>query len=448
MSPFGAGSGETREGPTTSTLFHPHPGVNEMKDGPSVERRLFQWLFALSLLPALLVLVLAAVLLLGSLDWAGTLGPWTEVASSGARLIDRALMAAPTDSAVAEAARLHREQLSSSLTLARRWAFLGDRLATLLPVVVGALAALLALIAWRVSRRLSRQLARPVHELVDWTALIAQEKPLPEPGPRELREPREFRVLRRAFRQASVQLTEARRRALEAERVKVWGEMARRVAHEMKNALTPLRLAVHRLSRLDVDADGREPLVVMDEETGRLEELAARFASLGRPPAGTTSELDLRELLQSLLRTDVPAAVETRLNAEPVPLVEAYYEEVARTFRNLIRNAVEAMDGQETARSIEVDVCSTRIGAAAEHEAVEVRVADRGHGFEPGSLETIFQPDFTTKSRGTGLGLALARQTVLAHGGEIEARPREGGGAVFVVRLPVRPGRARSTGAA
>lgn len=410
-----------------------------MRRSPTVERRLFRWLFALSLAPALVVLTAAALLLLQSLDWAGTLGPWAEVASSGTTLIERATEAAPADSAVAAAARLHREQLSSSLTLARRWAFLGDRTASLLPLLALALAAVLALVAWRVSRRLARELARPVHELVDWTDRLAREQPMPAPSPGEAREPREFQVLRGAFREASAQLGLARRRALEAERVKVWGEMARRVAHEMKNALTPLRLAVHRLNRSGASGDAREPLEVMDEETRRLEDLAARFASLGRPPSGPTSQLDLRELVQSLLRSDIPPGVQAGLNAEQVPMVEGYYEEIARTLRNLIRNAVEAMDGLEVERRIDVVIRSVPGKERGAHDAVEVRVADRGRGFAESEAEAMFEPDYTTKSRGTGLGLALARQTVRAHGGAIHARLRDGGGAEFVVRLPVRP---------
>lgn len=411
-----------------------------MNRSPSVERKLFRWMFGLSVVPALVVLLLSTSLLLRTLHWAGTLGPWSEVASSGADLVERSVAAAPTDTALIGAAMRHRDQLSSSLTLARRWAFVGDRVATLLPFIVLILAGLLAAAAWWVSRRMARQLAQPVRDLVRWTALLAEETPLPEAGAAEAREAAEFQALRQAFRAADAGLRGARRRAVEAERVRVWGEMARRVAHEMKNALTPLRLALHGMRRGGVVEE--EPVRVIDEETRRLEELAGSFASLGRPPSGPTSEIDVAEMMQSLLRSDVPEDVEPRLEAAEVPLVEAHYDEVSRAVRNLIRNAVEAMEGMPAPRPLDVAVAAAVLPpgpTGAPVPAVEVRVGDRGHGLEPGAERLVFEPDFTTKSNGTGLGLALARQTIEAHGGVIEARRREGGGAEFVVRLPVRP---------
>jgi len=398
--------------------------------GP-VERRLFWWMFGLSVVPSLLILAVAATLLTRSLEWAGTLGPWTEVAETGTELIDRSTAAAPADSALVAAAEAHRERLSESLTLARRWSFLGERLRAVLPWLIAGIALTLAAIALLLSRRLSKQVSRPVRDLVDWTRRLASEEPLPPAGPRERREAREFVKLRASFRAAEDALRGARGRAIEAERVRVWGEMARRVAHEMKNALTPLRLAVHRLAR-EGESARVESLEVVDHETRRLEELAGRFASLGRPPEGLTSEVDLAELLDSLLRSDVPADVDTTLHADGAPRIEAHYEEIARALRNVIRNAVEAMDGIATRRAI--DVVVQQSGSEA-----EVRVSDRGRGLPDGDPELLFAPDFTTKSRGTGLGLALVRQAVRAHGGDVRALRREGGGATFVVRLPVDP---------
>ena len=399
----------------------------------SLERRLFGWFFIVSVTPALIVLVVGSLVLVRSLDWSGPLGPWTRIADSGAVLLD-AVEASDPGPALADAAEAHREELSQSVTLAHRWAFIGSRLASVLPAIALALALVLAIVAWRVSRRLSKQLARPARDLVGWTGRLAREEPLPEPGKAEAREPREFRILREAFRIAAHELTGARERALAGERVRVWGEMARRVAHEMKNALTPLRLGVHRLAAAG-DPALRESIQVVDEETRRLEELAAAFAALGRPPAGPVSEVDLSELLQTLLRTDTAPPTTFELRApEGLPLVNGHYDELVRLFRNLIRNAMEAMHGMQEGRSIDVSIERARI---AERDFVRVDIADRGAGFDEDDAERLFEPDFTTKSRGTGLGLALARQTARAHGGELIAAPRPGGGAIFTVRLPV-----------
>ncbi|MBI4410416.1 MAG: hypothetical protein HY561_11950 [Gemmatimonadetes bacterium] len=429
----------------------------------SLERRLFVWLLVLALVPALGVLALGTWLWEGSLDWVGTLGPWAQVAESGRAVFDAGESAARVDPALAEALARHREELSSSLQLAQRWAFLGERVAAVLPLLALVLAAVVAALALLASRRLSRELARPIEELVGWTERLAREEPLPTRGATETREVREVRVLRNALRKAAEELAAARRRALEAERLRVWGELARRVAHEMKNALTPLGLATYRLRQsIGRSEDAREPLAVIGEEASRLEDLAQRFSELGRPPAGPTSIVDLRELAASLLASDVPLGIEATVTAElEAPLVDGHYDALARALRNLIRNAVEAVaEKPEGVRRIEVAVRSTAGGAVVREGPaargrragqdgradsgavagagpwVEVVVADSGPGFPPDLEDRIFEPDFTTKSRGTGLGLALVRQAVAAHGGVVSARNRPGGGAEFVVRLP------------
>ncbi|HEX7091727.1 MAG TPA: ATP-binding protein [Longimicrobiales bacterium] len=422
----------------------------------SLERRLFGWLLTFALVPALLVLALATWVWTGSLDRVATLGPWTTIAESGRIVLDAAQNAAARDSALAAALEQHRDHLSASLVLARRWAFLSDRLAAALPFLALGLAAVLAALALAGSRRLARDLARPIRELVDWTERLAREEPLPPRTPGEPLATREVQALRDALRSASAELAAARRRALEAARVRAWGEMARRVAHEMKNPLTPLRIAAHRLSAaLGADPELRDSLQVLEEETERLEELARQFAALGRPPEGPASPVDLHELLAALLASDVPPGIETRIDAAgDLPLVEANYDALLRAFRNLIRNAVEALETRDGDRRIEVRLSAEAVphrgtdparagtrggrsdGAATAPGWVEVVVADNGPGLPPGAEERVFDPDFTTRARGTGLGLPIVRQIVRAHGGEVTGATRPGGGAAFTVRLP------------
>ncbi len=402
-----------------------------------LERRLFGWMLVLALAPALILVLVGAWAWAGSLDWFGTLGPWDRVAESGRVVFETAESAAARDTALAGALARHREELSESLRLAHRWDFLERRLASAVPAVALLFALALAWLALAASRRVARELARPIGELAEWAGRLAREEPLPDAAPTERREVAEVRALRAAFRGAAGELAAARRRALEAERIRIWGEMARRVAHEMKNPLTPLRLAAHRLARSTGDgADRAEPIAVIREETERLEELAREFAALGRPPDGPTSPIDVRELVVSLLETDVPPGIETVFEAgAALPLVDGHHEALVRTFRNLIRNAVEAMEGSAAPRRIEVRL-------AARDAVIEVAVADAGPGVPADAGERIFEPDFTTRSRGTGLGLALVRQAVAAHGGEVRVRNRPEGGAEFVVRLPAGAGAA------
>jgi two-component system, NtrC family, nitrogen regulation sensor histidine kinase NtrY len=415
-----------------------------------LERRLFGWLLLLALLPPLLLLGAGYLVGARSLQWVATLGPWDRVAESGRALMEAAAPAAASDTALARALELHRRELSSSVVLARRWSFIGERLAGALPALALTLALLLAAAALWVGRRLSVQLARPILELAGWADRLAANEPLPEERAAERTEVREVRTLRQAMRLASVRIGEARARALETERVRAWGEMARRVAHEMKNPLTPLRLAAHRLAR-HPDAAGslREPLEVIEEETARLDELARQFAVLGRPSTGPASDVDLGELLQRLLESDVPPHITVRLQVDPdVPLVRAHYDALQRAFRNLIRNAVEAMSAAAGgAESRRADRLSVRV-RMTDTGGVSISVADTGCGIPAERVDRLFEPDFTLKAGGTGLGLAVVRQAIAAHGGSVSAGPVVGGGAEFVVELPTAQAGTRPDGRA
>lgn len=399
----------------------------------TLEGRLLGRLLTLALLPTLLVLAAAWVVGSRSLEWLGSLGPWTEVAESGRVLIDETAPAAAEDPALAAARERHRIGLSESLTQAQRWGFIGERMIAAAPGAVLFLILLIAASAWAVSRRLAREMARPIQELVGWSARLAAGEAIPVPNRDEDDEVVEVRALRSALRDASAKLAESRRRELEAERLRAWGEMARRVAHEMKNPLTPLRLAAHHLGSARLSPEAAGASAVIREETARLEALAAEFAALGRPADGPASAVDLEEMLGTLLATDVPPPVRVTLDiASDAAMIDAHYEALRRAFRNLVLNAVDAVGARDDA-AIELSV-------SADHDGgVRIVVADNGTGIPDGLAERIFEPDFTRKRGGTGLGLAVVRQTIAAHGGRVSARHRNGGGAEFVVWLPSSP---------
>jgi two-component system, NtrC family, nitrogen regulation sensor histidine kinase NtrY len=399
-----------------------------------LERRLFGWLLLLTLVPMFTLLIGGYVLSARSLRWVGTLGPWDSVAESGRALVDAATPLAATDTTLARTLDAHRRELSSSVLLARRWSFLGERIAATLPWLALLLALLLTSLALWVGRRLSVQLARPIKELAGWAEQLPAGQALPEPAPDEEREVREVRALRDAMRIASIRIGEARARALETERVRAWGEMARRVAHEMKNPLTPLRLAAHRLAvHPDARTTLREPLDVIGEETARLEELARQFAVLGRPSTGPASDIDVRELLERMLESDVPQHIRVALRSPAqLPLIRAHYDALQRAFRNLVRNAVEAMEQTPAPASGH----ELGVTIAATHDELHIAIADTGCGIATENVDRLFEPDFTLKAGGTGLGLAVVRQAIAAHGGTVAARSRAGGGAEFTVTLP------------
>jgi signal transduction histidine kinase len=392
------------------------------------ERRIRRALILFSVVPSLALLAAGAWLVARTASLTDAAASWDRVAQSGGELIRRA--EGSGDPALVQAAERHRAELEDSVTHAHRWDYLLRRILWLIPVAAVLLGVLMWQMALRAGRRIGRRLSRPVQELTQWAGLVARGEPLPPEREGEA-EQGEFGVLRTAFRQMKSELDASRERELEAERQRTWIAMARSVAHELKNPLTPMRLAVRTLQRAEAGSEpGREALEVIEAESARLEELARAFAQFGRLPEGPPAEVDLRELLEYLLRTHLPPGVQPRLRIPiGLPAVHGHPDALARAFANLLLNAADAVGGTGAVEVI----------ARAGNGHVEVRVLDSGPGIAPEALERIWEPDFTTKSRGTGLGLALVKQTVQAHGGGVWARNRPEGGAEFRVVLPVSP---------
>ena len=393
--------------------------------------------------------ILLALLLLGALPtsigivgWALALRSSTpaiagraafeEVGASGRGLL-RTLDSTRLSAEERASLREHTTTLNAALARAQRAEAFSRIKAygvTLVIVVFGSLLVYLSII---IGRSLSRQLSAPIDELVGWTGNIRRGEALPTTERR--RGAPEFADLRRALRELATGLRQARAAELEAERLRAFREVARRVAHEMKNPLTPVRLAVRQLQQT-ATAEQREALDVLTAESARLEQLAREFATLGRLPEGPSADVDLGELLGELLRTSVPETVRSALTvAEDTPAILGHYDPLRRAFGNLIRNAIEAMNG----------VGALDVLVAREGEKIMVALADHGPGIPPEKRDRVFEPYYTEKSEGTGLGLAIVKQAVDLHRGAITVRETPGGGATFEVRFPLpAPGDTRA----
>ena len=428
----------------------------------TIRRRMFLAIFAVALLPAAAGLMLGTYLLREAGTTAGTLGPWDLVAASGEALVDEALRAAPGDTALVRAAESHRDALSGSVRQSHLWSYVAERFVGALPLVTLFSVLLLGTAAFAAAGVLSKSFSRPIAELVGWTRRIADSEPLPRPASGSAREVVEVQQLRDALRSMASELAAGRRRDVEAARLRAWTEMARRVAHDLKNPLTPMQLAASMLSRSSDPGTVAAAQVLLDE-IGRLDEMARSFAQLGRAPESPLSEVDVVELLEHLAERHASDVVPIRVHGgSPAPgiedevaslVVRGHYDVLERVFRNLLVNAVEASapsaetDGTSSSRPIE----SSGSGASDHDQtggpvdvhlwrsngSVRVIVRDRGAGLPDGLSESIWLPDVTTKRRGTGLGLAIVRQGVEAHGGQVRAGNAEGGGAQFEVVLPV-----------
>jgi two-component system nitrogen regulation sensor histidine kinase NtrY len=276
----------------------------------------------------------------------------------------------------------------------------------------------------RLGGHLSRQLSRPIEELIGWTGNIRRMEPLPADQPR--RGAPEFAALRTALREMAAGLERARAQEIEGERLRAFRETARRVAHEMRNPLTPMRLAVAQLSRSGA-ADQREAIEVLAAESDRLEQLAREFTEFGRLPEGPAAPVDFAELLADLARSSLPPTMSARLSFHPdTPVLMGHYDPLRRAFSNILRNAAEA---SEQKGEIEISA------APAEGGRVRIEIRDHGPGVPAELVDRIFDPYYTGKAGGTGLGLALVKQTIEMHGGTISVSGTPGGGATFLVHL-------------
>jgi two-component system nitrogen regulation sensor histidine kinase NtrY len=388
----------------------------------SFHQRILLILICLGAIPTAAAIVGWGLTIRAASPAAGPREALEEVGATGRALL-RALDT--TDLSADERAALaaHAATLNSALGQFQRAETYGRYYYAGLAIAVFLLGAAALYASVRLGGHLSRQLSRPIEELIGWTGHIRRMEPLPPDRPR--RGAPEFAALRTALRDMAVAIEHGRAQELEAERLRAFRETARRVAHEMKNPLTPIRLAVAQLAR-SPSPDRQEAVDVLTAETERLEQLAREFTEFGRLPEGPPAPVDLCELLDELVRTSVPPTMTTRLTLDPeTPSLEGHYDPLRRAFSNILRNAVEAC-GAEGA---------LEIFAAPVDGGARVTIRDHGPGIPPELEGRIFDPYCTGKEGGTGLGLALAKQTIELHRGTIAVEETRGGGATFVVRL-------------
>ncbi len=401
--------------------------------------RLFAMLLLFALIPTVTVTLVWAGAATRALSLFSARSAWEHIAQSGDETY-RIVSSAPLDAAQRAALDRHRTELQESAQLARRFDFVTGRSIRLVLVGAVLVVALVAVGASRVAGHLSRQLSRPLDELVGWTELIRGGRAIPAHVRR--RGAPEFAVLRSSMRTMAEELEAGRRRALEAERADAFRESARRFAHELKNPLTPIRFAVDRLRRSAPD-ELRDTVEVLAEEASRLEVMAKSFAQFGRLPDGPPAEVDVAELVTRAAESTVPEWITLELACEPgLPLVTGFYEPLVRAVTNVLLNAVDATpQGGTIAVGVRLAIRpggpADSVSSPSDTKQVVISVRDSGCGIAPDARSRIFDPYVTTKPGGTGLGLAIALQTLRAHHGMIDVESELGRGTTMTMRLPV-----------
>jgi two-component system, NtrC family, nitrogen regulation sensor histidine kinase NtrY len=301
-------------------------------------------------------------------------------------------------------------------------------------LVAGASGMVLALIlsGWMASR-----VTRPVEQLAqvakkvaagDWRAQA------------QIASSDELGELADSFKRMTHELLEQKQRLLQAERVAAWRELARRLAHELKNPLFPLQLTVENLMRArelspeQFDEIFRESSTTLLAEIANLKTIVSRFSEFSRMPQPRFEPVELNEVMKDCVRLYQPQfnapgrpAIQPQLELAPTSeLMAADPELLRRAVSNLIANAIDAMpDG---------GVLTLRTYQELERECIDV--SDRGTGIAPEQCQRLFTPYFTTKAQGTGLGLAIVQSIVTDHGGQISVRSELGRGTTFSLKLP------------
>jgi two-component system, NtrC family, nitrogen regulation sensor histidine kinase NtrY len=291
------------------------------------------------------------------------------------------------------------------------------------------------LLTWWVSARITR----PVEELADGAREVASGN---WGAHIRVRGGGEIAQLAEAFNQMTATLASQREQLVQTERVAAWRELARRLAHELRNPLFPLQITVENLQRAR-QLDAKQFLEVFTESTATLKaELAnlntivGRFSDFSKMPAPHFTRVNVNESLRNAVRlfeaqfnaVGKPVITPEYFLTEPLPEIDADADLLHRAFQNLVLNALDAMPagGALTMRT-------------SEHDGnVRIEVADTGKGLTPEECSRLFTPYYTTKQQGTGLGLAIVQSVVSDHRGTISVTSGEGHGTTLRIELPQR----------
>jgi len=230
---------------------------------------------------------------------------------------------------------------------------------------------------------------------------------------------------------------------LQAQRDAAWGEVARRLAHEIKNPLTPIQLSAERMRRKYLETMTEDEAQILDRATHTIvqqveamKEMVNAFSDYARAPDIELGTFDMDKLVHEVvdLYRAQESGIKIVLTSDPtMPMIEADIGRVRQILHNLIRNATEALESTTNGR-IDVHVSVAEFDGV---NVVQIKVEDNGPGFREGSETQVFDPYVTTKPKGTGLGLAIVKKLVEEHVGSIRAYNHKEGGAVISIRLPL-----------
>ncbi len=290
------------------------------------------------------------------------------------------------------------------------------------------------ILGWWISARVTHpieQLAKGAREVAagNWEARV------------EVHSRDEIGQLAGAFNEMTRQLAEQRERLVQTERVAAWRELARRLAHELKNPLFPLQLTVENLQRAREQTSGQfdevffESTATLRAELENLKAIVTRFSDFAKMPAPEFEPVDLNESVRGVVKLFEPQLCAV---GRPPITPELYLDEnlahpqadpvlLRRALENLVLNSLDAMPAGGT----------LTVRTSQHNGSVRLDVTDTGAGLTPEECARLFTPYYTSKQHGTGLGLAIVQSVVSDHGGKIAVESAPGAGATFRIELPI-----------
>lgn len=327
-----------------------------------------------------------------------------------------------------------RERIESALSMVNtlsliKESILQKKMIWLLATFI--MSALLAL-TWIVSQRLSRDMTSSMRSLVSGMRQVAEGNLSYQISAKGNDE---FRFIIDQFNNMILDLRTTRHRLLQAERLAAWQTVARQMSHEIKNSLTPIALSLHRMkSQLpDSSPDAQQSLKIIEEEMTIFQNMATEFSDFARMPELVHSQIQLNILIESTIKlfNHTTAIIGFHLDLDPkLPSIIADHDQIKRVLNNLIKNTVESIEQRG-------DIWIETRWKKEDHQ-IEVSIRDGGKGMDAVTMERIFEPYYTTKKRGTGLGMAMVKKIIDAHEGIIQITSKPGNGTCVRILLPVQ----------
>ncbi|NUO81596.1 HAMP domain-containing protein [candidate division KSB1 bacterium] len=327
-----------------------------------------------------------------------------------------------------------KEQLTQTLRVYNSLSLIKERVLQEQVIWGAAIAVIgvLCLLSVFVARKMSHVLSRPIDDLISVTNQVAAGD-LNAQSAAQAKD--EIRQLVEAFNTMIRDLRVNREKLLAAERLAAWREVARQVSHEIKNPLTPIQLALYRLKQrlpesMVAQEAVRESLQSIEEELASFKHLAEEFSSFARLPRAELKPENLNEIVQAtahLYEADSRARLELQLAPE-LPACVLDREQIKRLLNNLIKNAMEACANQNAV----IRIATNRVD-----QKVRLEISDNGPGLSAEARTHLFEPNFTTKRGGSGLGLVMVKRIVEEHGAVIEVDSEVGKGTRFVIKFAI-----------